>query len=87
MADEVDMIVAAWAEQRPDLDLSPIQLLSRISRIAQLLDERRARLSPSTVSPRTNSTCWRRCAGPALPSSRPRPAARGHACHLGHHDQ
>lgn len=42
MADEVDMIVAAWAEQRPDLDLSPIQLLSRISRIAQLLDERRS---------------------------------------------
>ncbi|MEO6700692.1 MAG: MarR family transcriptional regulator [Jatrophihabitantaceae bacterium] len=42
MTDEVDLIAAAWAEQRPDLDLSPIQVLSRISRIGQLLDERRS---------------------------------------------
>ncbi|MGI8664515.1 MAG: MarR family winged helix-turn-helix transcriptional regulator, partial [Jatrophihabitans sp.] len=41
MPDEVDAIVAAWAGQRPDLDTSPIQVLSRISRLSQLLDERR----------------------------------------------
>jgi DNA-binding MarR family transcriptional regulator len=42
MADEVDAITEAWRAQRPDLDLAPIQVLSRISRLAQLLDERRS---------------------------------------------
>ncbi len=42
MTDEVDAIVAAWARQRPDLELAPIQVLSRISRLAQLLDDRRS---------------------------------------------
>lgn len=42
MADEVDEIAAAWTRQRPDLDLTPIQVLSRISRLAQLQDARRA---------------------------------------------
>src|SRR3954452_3730332 len=42
MTDEVDAIVRAWQAERPDLDLAPIQVLSRISRIAQLLDERRS---------------------------------------------
>jgi len=42
MADEVDEIAAAWLAQRPDLDVAPIQVLSRIGRLAQLLDERRA---------------------------------------------
>lgn len=42
MTDEVDAIVAAWARQRPDLDLSSIQVLSRIGRLAQLLDARRS---------------------------------------------
>lgn len=39
--DEVDEIVLAWRAERPDLDTAPIEVLSRISRIAQLLDERR----------------------------------------------
>ncbi|MDQ2836284.1 MAG: MarR family transcriptional regulator [Actinomycetota bacterium] len=42
MTDEVDAIVAAWTQQRPDLDVAPLQVLSRISRLAQLLDERRS---------------------------------------------
>lgn len=42
MTDEVDDIVRAWRAERPDLDTEPIQVLSRISRIAQLLDERRS---------------------------------------------
>ncbi|HJQ02192.1 MAG TPA: MarR family transcriptional regulator [Jatrophihabitans sp.] len=42
MTDEVDAIARAWQAQRPDLELAPIQVLSRISRIAQLLDERRS---------------------------------------------
>lgn len=42
MTDEVDVIVAAWQAERPDLELAPIQVLSRISRLAQLLDDRRS---------------------------------------------
>jgi len=41
VTDEVDAIAAAWQAERPDLDLAPIQVLSRVSRIAQLLDDRR----------------------------------------------
>lgn len=36
--DEVDRIVAAWARERPDLDASPLHVLSRISRLARHLD-------------------------------------------------
>jgi len=39
--DEVDAITAAWLAERPDLDVRPLHILSRISRLAQLLDERR----------------------------------------------
>jgi DNA-binding MarR family transcriptional regulator len=39
--DEVDGIVQAWHAERPDLDLSPIEVLSRLSRISQLLADRR----------------------------------------------
>jgi DNA-binding MarR family transcriptional regulator len=42
MADEVDRIAAAWQDERPDLDVEPLQVLSRISRLAQLLDAKRA---------------------------------------------
>ena len=40
--DEVDEIVEAWGRERPDLDVEPLQILSRISRLADVLDERRA---------------------------------------------
>jgi len=36
--DEVDDLVAAWRQQRPDLDVEPMQVLSRISRLARHLD-------------------------------------------------
>ena len=36
--DEVDELVAAWRAQRPDLDVEPLQVLSRISRLARHLD-------------------------------------------------
>lgn len=36
--DEVDGLVAAWRAQRPDLDVEPLQVLSRISRLAKHLD-------------------------------------------------
>ena len=40
--DEVDEIVAAWRRERPDLDVEPLHVLSRISRLAAVLDERRS---------------------------------------------
>src|SRR5260370_2854446 len=38
LRDEVDDLVAAWRAQRPDLDVEPMQVLSRISRLAPHLD-------------------------------------------------
>jgi DNA-binding MarR family transcriptional regulator len=39
--DEVDDLVAAWRAERPDLDVRPMQVLSRISRLARHLDRER----------------------------------------------
>jgi len=38
LRDEVDDLVAAWRAQRPDLDVEPMQVLSRVSRLARYLD-------------------------------------------------
>lgn len=39
--DEVDDLVAGWRGERPDLDLEPLQVLSRVSRLARHLDRAR----------------------------------------------
>ncbi|MGB7449598.1 MAG: MarR family transcriptional regulator [Ornithinimicrobium sp.] len=36
--DEVDRIVAAWRRERPGLDVGPLEVLSRVSRLARHLD-------------------------------------------------
>jgi DNA-binding MarR family transcriptional regulator len=36
--DEVDRIVAAWRRERPDLDVEPLTVLSRVMRLARHLD-------------------------------------------------
>ena len=36
--DEVDRLVSAWERQRPDLDVSPFHVLSRVTRLARHLD-------------------------------------------------
>jgi DNA-binding MarR family transcriptional regulator len=36
--DEVDRIVEAWRRERPDLDVSPLSILSRVTRLARHLD-------------------------------------------------
>jgi len=41
LRDEVDDIVAGWRAERPDLDLAPLQVLSRVSRLARHLDRAR----------------------------------------------
>lgn len=38
MEDEVDRLVEAWGRERPDLDLSPMEVLSRVSRLSHHLD-------------------------------------------------
>jgi DNA-binding MarR family transcriptional regulator len=40
-ADEVDALVDAWHRERSDLDLAPVEVFSRISRLARLLDRAR----------------------------------------------
>ncbi|MFV0374743.1 MarR family winged helix-turn-helix transcriptional regulator [Microbacterium sp.] len=39
--DEVDRIVEAWESQRPDLDFSPLEVLSRVDRLSRHLDRAR----------------------------------------------
>jgi DNA-binding MarR family transcriptional regulator len=39
--DEVDRLVAAWRTERPDLDIEPLHVLSRVSRLARHLDRAR----------------------------------------------
>lgn len=40
--DDVDRIVQAWHRERPDLDVAPLQVFSRVSRLARRLDLDRA---------------------------------------------
>jgi DNA-binding MarR family transcriptional regulator len=42
--DHVDAILAQWARERPDLDASPIGLIGRLHRLADLLDVELRRL-------------------------------------------
>jgi DNA-binding MarR family transcriptional regulator len=39
--DEVDRIVDAWEHERPDLDFAPLQVLSRVGRLARHLERAR----------------------------------------------
>lgn len=41
MEDEVDRIVASWRRERPDLDVSPLHVMSRLSRLSRHLDRAR----------------------------------------------
>jgi DNA-binding MarR family transcriptional regulator len=48
--DEVDRIVEAWTRERPDLNFAPLQVLSRVGRLARHLDrERRAAFAASEL--------------------------------------
>jgi len=40
-ADDVDRIVEAWSRERPDLDITPLEILSRVTRIAKRVDKYR----------------------------------------------
>ena len=43
MTDEVDDVVEAWSRERDDLDLSPMEIWSRIDRLSGVLDGHRKR--------------------------------------------
>ena len=52
LRDEVDDLVAAWQAQRPYLDVEPLQVLSRVSRLARHLDRaRRAAFASHGLEP------------------------------------
>jgi len=39
--DEVDRLVADWRRERPDVDVAPLEVLSRVTRLARHLDRAR----------------------------------------------
>ena len=50
--DEVDRLVEAWGRERPDLDLDPLAVLSRVNRLSHHLDAaRRAAFAEPGVEP------------------------------------
>jgi DNA-binding MarR family transcriptional regulator len=50
--DEVARIVAAWRRERPDLDVAPLEVFSRVSRLSRHLDrDRAAAFSGSGLEP------------------------------------
>jgi DNA-binding MarR family transcriptional regulator len=42
MEDEVDRLTAGWRRALPDLDVSPLEVLSRVTRLARHLDRQRS---------------------------------------------
>jgi DNA-binding MarR family transcriptional regulator len=52
LRDEVDDLVARWGAERPDLDVAPMQVMSRLSRLARHLDRaRRAAFAAHDLEP------------------------------------
>jgi DNA-binding MarR family transcriptional regulator len=50
--DEVDELVVAWRRERPDLDVAPLEVLSRVTRLARHLDlARRAAFDAHGLEP------------------------------------
>src|SRR3954469_12897741 len=51
-SDEVDRIVDDWSRERPDVDFSPMQVLSRVARLSKHLDRaRRTAFEASDLEP------------------------------------
>src|SRR5690349_16043697 len=51
-SDEVDELVLAWRRERDDLDLAPVEVFSRISRLGRLLDlARRDAFTAQAIEP------------------------------------
>ncbi len=52
----------------PDLDLAPLTVLSRVSRLARRLDRAREQAFATHAWPSGSSTCWWRCVAPGRPT-------------------
>ena len=44
MRDEVDGLIEAWRSERPDVDVTPLEVFSRVSRLARHLDRARRKV-------------------------------------------
>jgi DNA-binding transcriptional ArsR family regulator len=53
MEDEVERLVTGWRQALPDLDVSPLEVLSRVTRLARHLDRQR-----TTVFARHELETW-----------------------------
>ena len=73
MTDSVDRIVAEWHAERPDLNVAPIEVLTRLSRVRTRMDEELADLFARydlTLADFTVIAALRRAGAPyALPQS------------------
>ncbi len=68
-ADEVDRLVAAWERERPDLDVGPMHVLSRVTRLARHLDlARRQAFAAQQLQMWEFDVLWR-CAEPVRRTS------------------
>lgn len=63
MQDEVDELVEAWTRERDDLDLAPVEVFSRISRLVRHLDLARKGAFAAYDMENWEFDCWRRCDG------------------------
>ena len=83
MEDEVDRLVAAWRRERPDLDVEPLEVLSRVSRLARHLDRaRRLAFAEHGLEPWEFDVLIAAPRGSPV-SALPRPAAHPDPGHLG----
>ena len=88
MEDEVDRLVRGWRRALPEVDVSPLEVLSRVSRLARHLDRQR-----TVVLARHDLEIWsfdvlsalRRAEAP--PPSLARPTARADVGVVGDDDQ
>jgi len=58
LRDEVDDLVTSWRAERPDLDVEPLQVLSRVSRLARHLDRARRGSSAGIRTRGTSGAYW-----------------------------
>ena len=87
-SDEVDRLVAEWQRERPDVDTAPLQVLSRVTRLARHLDrERRTAFAAHELEHWSFDVlaALRRAGAPVR--AHPRQPASPDARHLGCHDE
>ena len=68
--DAVDSIVQQWRTVRTDLDVSPIEVIGRVSRLSRLVDRRLAvNFARHGIEAWIYPTSWRPCVGRVSPTN------------------